>query len=65
MQVVQKCKLGHIDVGDNNAATTRHFGPIAETAPDSGIFEADIPIRYTDGPASRYLSNYYHLYWSS
>ena len=29
----------------------RQFGPIRETAPDSGVFEADIVIRYTDGPA--------------
>ena len=27
------------------------FGPITEVAPDAGIFEADITIRYIDGPA--------------
>ena len=27
------------------------FGPIDEIAPDAGIFEIDIPIQYTDGPA--------------
>ena len=32
--------------------TVRQFGPITEIAPDAGIFEADIPIRYTDGPSS-------------
>ncbi|MCH8915836.1 MAG: hypothetical protein IIA82_08355, partial [Thaumarchaeota archaeon] len=30
----------------------RDFGPMGEIAPDAGIFEADITIRYTDGPAS-------------
>ncbi len=29
----------------------RQFGPIDEIAPDAGIFEIDIPLRYTDGPA--------------
>jgi hypothetical protein len=43
---------GTIDVGDNNANATRQFGPMTEIAPDAGIFEADIDIRYTDGPAS-------------
>ena len=27
------------------------FGPIQEVAPDAGVFEADIPIRFSDGPA--------------
>jgi len=31
---------------------TRAFGPMTEIAPDAGIFESDITIRYTDGPAS-------------
>ena len=48
---------GLIDVDDNNSTTTspgtvRQFGPISEIAPDAGIFEADIPIRYSDGPSS-------------
>ena len=30
----------------------RTFGPINEIAPDAGIFEADIIVKYTDGPAS-------------
>ena len=38
------------DVGVTN--NTREFGPIAEIAPDAGVFELDLPIRYTDGPAS-------------
>ena len=29
----------------------RQFGPIDEIAPDAGIFETDITIQYTDGPA--------------
>jgi hypothetical protein len=28
------------------------FGPMTEIAPDAGIFEADITVRYTDGPVS-------------
>ena len=43
---------GRITVGDDGNTTTRQFGPMTEIAPDAGIFEADIPIRYTDGPAS-------------
>ncbi|MDA0757015.1 MAG: hypothetical protein O2864_06920, partial [Crenarchaeota archaeon] len=31
---------------------TPELGPISETAPDSGVFELDMTIRYTDGPAS-------------
>ena len=31
---------------------TRELGPISETAPDSGVFELDMTIRYTDGPDS-------------
>jgi len=27
------------------------FGPITEIAPDAGIFEQDVTVRYTDGPA--------------
>ena len=45
-----------IDFILNNAddvdAIVRQFGPIDEIAPDAGIFESDILIRYTDGPAS-------------
>ncbi|HUU48096.1 MAG TPA: hypothetical protein VMW55_04855 [Nitrosopumilaceae archaeon] len=35
-----------------DAPTVRQFGPILEIAPDAGIFESDIAIRYTDGPES-------------
>jgi hypothetical protein len=31
---------------------TRQLGPIYETAPDSGVFELDMTVRYTDGPDS-------------
>ena len=50
---------GLIDVGSNNAtaANVRNFGPINEIAPDAGIYEADIAIRYTDGPASTTCPN--------
>jgi hypothetical protein len=29
---------------------TRDLGPMVEIAPDAGIFQADLPIRFTDGP---------------
>ncbi len=41
-----------ITIGDNVQDNTREYGPILETAPDSGIFELDLPIEFTDGPAS-------------
>lgn len=44
---------------DNPAGTprtpsddVRQFGPMQEIAPDTGVFEADIVLRYTDGPAN-------------
>ncbi len=43
---------GLIDVGSNNPLTTRQIGPISEVSPDSGIFELDLAVRYTDGPFS-------------
>ena len=30
---------------------TRELGPIAEIAPDAGVFELELELRYTDGPA--------------
>jgi hypothetical protein len=42
---------GDIDVADSAPTSTRQFGPIAEIAPDAGIFEIDVVVRYTDGPA--------------
>ena len=48
---------GLFNVGDDRASAaidgTPDFGPINEIAPDAGIFEADIIVRYTDGPASQ------------
>jgi hypothetical protein len=40
-----------------SGTTTEHreIGPITETAGDSGVFEFDYPIRYTDGPSSTYV----------
>jgi hypothetical protein len=35
-----------------DAPTVRQFGPIGEIAPDAGIFEIDVNVKYTDGPAS-------------
>jgi hypothetical protein len=45
---------GLLDVGDNNAnfEEIRQLGPITETSPSSGIFEFDLDVLYTDGPAS-------------
>jgi len=43
---------GKIDVADNNANAAVQFGPMNEIAPDAGIFESDITIRYTDGPSN-------------
>jgi len=43
---------GTIDTDSTNVKSTRAFGPMTEIAPDAGIFEADITIKYTDGPAS-------------
>ena len=52
---------GTIDVGDDGKnhhgttpvdAVTRSFGPLSEISPNAGIFEVDITVRYTDGPAS-------------
>ena len=37
---------------DPISGITTEFGPIVEIAPDAGIFEADITVRYTDGPES-------------
>jgi len=42
---------GLLDVADNSPLTTRQFGPMDEIAPDAGIFEFDLPVRYTDGPS--------------
>ncbi|MCV0410959.1 hypothetical protein [Nitrosopumilus sp.] len=43
---------GTIDTDNSDVKKTRQFGPMVEIAPDAGIFESDILIRYTDGPAS-------------
>ncbi len=43
---------GLIDVDDNAAGSAQQFGPIKEIAPDAGIYELDLGIRYSDGPAS-------------
>ncbi|NDB33354.1 MAG: hypothetical protein EB160_08005, partial [Nitrososphaeria archaeon] len=44
---------GVIDVGADQAdySKIRELGPITETTPSSGIFEFDLPIEYSDGPA--------------
>jgi hypothetical protein len=45
-------KNGLVDVDNDNPDTSRQLGPIFEVAPDSGTFELDFVIRYTDGPSS-------------
>jgi hypothetical protein len=51
-----RVKNGVIDVGGDNTglgvSSVRQLGPITETAPASGIFEFDLEVKYTDGPAS-------------
>ena len=44
---------GTIDTDGDALGSTPQFGPMNEVAPDAGIFEADITIRYTDGPVDR------------
>ncbi|MDH3502327.1 MAG: hypothetical protein OEL69_07470, partial [Nitrosopumilus sp.] len=34
-----------------DGTTARQFGPMDEIAPDAGIFEFDLEVKYTDGPA--------------
>ena len=48
---------GPIDTNASDVNATRQFGPMTEIAPDAGIFESDITIRYTDGPASTKCSS--------
>ena len=48
----EQAKQGVITTGKNPTPLTRELGPIVETAPDSGIFQFNLPIRYTDGPSS-------------
>ena len=48
---------GLIGVGDNDSADLRQFGPISEIAPDAGIYELDMTIRFTDGPADSQCPN--------
>ncbi|MGH9909088.1 MAG: hypothetical protein ACRD32_00440 [Nitrososphaerales archaeon] len=45
---------GRIDANDKSTDPTsvRELGPISEIAPDAGIFEFDLSILYTDGPAN-------------
>ena len=43
---------GTIDTDGDDLANVVQYGPMNEIAPDAGIFEADITLRYTDGPAS-------------
>ena len=39
------------EIVSEGASVTRELGPITEIAPDAGIFELDLALRYTDGPA--------------
>ena len=48
---------GMIGVGDTDSADLRQFGPIDEIAFDAGIYEFDLHIRFTDGPADSQCPN--------
>jgi hypothetical protein len=53
----ETARNGVIIVGTNTTSAAaikdaRDLGPITETSPSSGIFEFDLEIQYTDGPAS-------------
>jgi hypothetical protein len=37
-------------IGDAAYSQVRELGPMTEIAPDAGIFQADLPIKLTDGP---------------
>jgi hypothetical protein len=41
-----------IVVGPDSTFTARTMGPITEVAGDTGVFELDFTVRYTDGPQS-------------
>ena len=43
---------GVIDVGDDNPDNARQLGSIFEIHPESGLFELDFAVRYTDGPSN-------------
>ena len=47
-----KITIGSSVVDGGMINGTVELGPILETAPDSGVFELDMTVRYTDGPAS-------------
>jgi len=40
-----------------DAANARDLGPMTEISPSAGIFQADLPIRFTDGPAANDCPN--------
>ncbi len=39
------------EIVSTGESMTRELGPITEIAPDAGIFELDLVLRYTDGPS--------------
>ncbi|MEK9697217.1 MAG: hypothetical protein VW270_15750, partial [Candidatus Poseidoniales archaeon] len=45
-------KAGIIDTTGTDLKAVNQLGPMEEVAPDAGIFEIDVTLRYTDGPAS-------------
>jgi hypothetical protein len=47
-----KIWVGTTPTTDAALNVVRQLGPIAETHPTSGIFQFNLPVRYTDGPAS-------------
>jgi hypothetical protein len=44
---------GVIDVGDDNPTAVTELGPMVEIAPNAGIFETDLTIKFSDGPTDQ------------
>jgi len=43
---------GLIDTNGDDLDAVQDLGPITEIAPDAGIFEFDLPVKFSDGPSS-------------
>ncbi|ABX13097.1 hypothetical protein [Nitrosopumilus maritimus] len=57
-------RTGKIDVGGNNGTISniRSFGEMVEIAPDAGVFELELDIKFTDGPASAKCNSHDTIY---
>jgi hypothetical protein len=47
-----------VDGDETTLANIRSFGPISEIAPDAGIYELDVVVKFTDGPESTQCANH-------